>query len=359
MYDKYDKFVISQDFYNGYPLLSKTDISGSKPALYFSVSNRSAGKTTFFNGMLLHNFLKKRKKFLLLYRYKYQYQAAADGFFKNIGVLYFQGLNMSQDTGVKGVFDRLYISDGEKKVECGYATALPAANSLKTYSHLLSDVDVILMDEVFPENDKYLKNEIDLFMSIHDSIARGVNQMSRYVQCILVGNLINIFNPYFDALGVVDSMQLSSHFVRGDGFVIEQSFNETSARKHKENAFHRAFKDAAYTAASEEMRYINTNYDMIDQSVCDRGRYMFTIRYAGTAYSVRYNYEGCFYYVSNTPDPQFRLQHAATEADITEDAIYNPLSSFRKLLKENYRRNCVKFKNLKCKAAALHFISGS
>lgn len=359
MFDKYNKFCVSKDFYNGYPLLAKTDSSGNKPALYFSVSNRSAGKTTFFNGMALHRFLKRKQKFLLLYRYKYQYEAAADGFFKNIGVLYFQGLQMTQETGVKGVFDRLYISDGEKKIECGYATALPAANSLKQYSHLLSDVDTILMDEVFPENDKYLKNEIDLFMSIHDSIARGVHQMSRYVQCILVGNLINIFNPYFDALGVVDSMQLTSHFVRGDGFVIEQSFNEMSAKKHAENAFHRAFKDAAYTAASEEMRYINTDYDMIDKSVCDIGRYMFTIRYQDQLYSVRYNYEGGFYYVSTTPDPSYKLQHAATEADISENAIYNPASPFRKLLKDNYRRNCVKFKNLKTKSAALHFISGS
>ena len=119
MFDKYDKFTVSKEFYNGYPLLSKTDSSGSKPALYFAVSNRSAGKTTFFNGNCLHQFLKKRKKFLLLYRYKYQYQAAADGFFKNIGVLYYQGLEMEQEIGVKGVFDRLYITDGEQKVECG------------------------------------------------------------------------------------------------------------------------------------------------------------------------------------------------------------------------------------------------
>ena len=107
------------------------------------------------------------------------------------------------------------------------------------------------------------------------------------------------------------------------------------------------------------MKYINTNYDMINQSVCDRGRYMFTIRYGGSLYSVRYNYEGCFYYVSTTPDPHFKMQHAATEADITENAVYNPLSVFRKLLKDNYRKNCVKFKNLKCKSAALHFISGT
>ena len=119
------------------------------------------------------------------------------------------------------------------------------------------------MDELFPENGIYLKDEIRRFMSIHDSLSRGHFQHSKYLPVIMVGNLIDLFNPYFDALGIVDSLLLDSHFTRGDGFVIEQDFNEASAQAHKESSFHRALSGADYAAASQEKVYLNTDYDMI------------------------------------------------------------------------------------------------
>jgi len=357
----YSHFATSPDFYNGYKLLSKTDLNNSKPEIYIAASNRSAGKTTFYNGMLLHNYLRKGKKFLLLYRRRYEITQAAAGFFKDINKLFFPGLAMSQEPGVKNVFERLFVHQAiEKpvKYECGYATSISAAEQIKKFSHLLSDVDVILFDEAFPENDNYLKKEVDLFMSVHDSLARGNGQMSRYLPVIIVGNMISVYNPYFDALGIVDSLQLDSNFFRGDGFIIEQNFNEISAQKHTESAFHRALSSAAYNAASQERKYINTSYDMIDSSVADSGRYIITIRYEDELYSVRYNEQGYFYYVSTTPDQRFKLIHAATEKDISESAIYDPGSLYRKMLRDKYRKNLLKFKNLKAKNAAIHFISG-
>lgn len=358
---KYSHFETSPDFYNGYRLLATTDKTGRKPEIFIAASNRSAGKTTFFNGYLLHNYLRKGKKFLLLYRRRYEITQAADGFFKDISALFFPDLTMTQETGVKNVFEKLYVSEKKEhaaKYECGYATSLSAAEQIKKFSHLLSDVDVILLDEAFPENDVYIKNEIDLFMSVHDSLARGRGKMSRYLPVIIVGNLISVYNPYFDALGIIDTLQLDANYTRGDGFVIEQNFNEISARKHQDSAFHRALSSAAYNAATQERRYINTSYDMIDSSVADTGRYILTIRYKELLYSVRYNETGYFYYVSDTPDPRYKLQHAATEKDISENAIFDPSSIYRKMIRDRYRKNQVKFRTLKCKDAAIHFIAG-
>lgn len=358
---KFSHFKTDPDFYSGYRLLATTDTAGQKPEIYIAASNRSAGKTTFFNGYMLHNYLRKNKKFLLLYRRRYEITQAADGFFKDINKLFFPDLVMTQDTGIKNVFEKLYISERKEhapKYECGYATSLSAAEQIKKFSHLLSDVDIILLDEAFPENDNYLKNEIDLFMSVHDSLARGNGQMSRYLPVIIVGNLISVYNPYFDALGIIDSLQLNANYTRGAGYVIEQNFNEISARKHQESAFHRALSSAAYNATTQERKYINTSYDMIDNSVADSGRYIMTIKHNDNLYSVRYNEAGYFYYVSDTPDPRYRLQHAATEKDISESAIYDPGSVYRKLIKDRYYKNQVKFRTLKCKDAAIHFITG-
>jgi len=360
---KYDHFTTTPGFYSGYELLSKTDKNGTKPEIYAALTNRSAGKSTFFNGYLVRKYIRTGQKFILLYRNKYEVDRAGDGFFNDISTLFYPDLAMDQQTGVKNGFDilRIGLKSDEKKEHfevCGFATSLAASELVKRYSHLLSDAGIILMDELFPENGVYLKDEIRRFMSIHDSLSRGHYQHSKYLPVIMVGNLIDLFNPYFDALGIVDSLLLDSHFTRGDGFVIEQDFNEASAQAHKESSFHRALSGADYAAASQEKIYLNTDYDMIDNSVCDIGRYILTIRYNSSLYSVRYNEQGFFYYISDRPDPSFALQHAATEKDITEQAIYNPSSPYRKMIKDKYRQNLCKFRNLKCKSAAMHFIAG-
>ena len=194
-------------------------------------------------------------------------------------------------------------------------------------------------------------------MSIHDSLARGNGSMSRYLPVILIGNLIDIYNPYYVALGVVDDMQLSCNFYRGNGFVIEQGFNDVSAQAHKESAFHRAFSGIGYGKASEEKEYINSDYGFIDKEVADLGYYICTIRYNNQKYSVRYNNSGAFYYVSKTPDPSCIYIEAATVDDVNESAVFNPTSRYRKILQEALHHNELKFKNIECKNAAMHFIA--
>ena len=90
----------------------------------------------------------------------------------------------------------------------------------------------------------------------------------------------------------------------------------------------------------------------------DTGRYIITIRYKESLYSVRYNEPGYFYYVSDRPDPRFKLQAAATEKDISESAIFDPSAIYRKIIRDRYRKNQVKFRTLKCREAAIHYMAG-
>ena len=77
-------------YYDGTKLLSMKDINGNKPEIYISTSNRSAGKTTYFNRFFVNRFLDKDEKFALLYRFNYELDDCADKFFKDISTLFFQ-----------------------------------------------------------------------------------------------------------------------------------------------------------------------------------------------------------------------------------------------------------------------------
>ena len=89
-------------YYDGTKLLSMLDINGEKPEIYMSTSNRSAGKTTYFNRLCVNGFMNKKEKFGLIYRYDYELEDTVEKFFKDINTLFFKGHEMSGKRRAKG-----------------------------------------------------------------------------------------------------------------------------------------------------------------------------------------------------------------------------------------------------------------
>ena len=76
-------------YYDGTKLLSLTDLQGQRPEIYICTSNRTAGKTTYFNRLVLRRWEREKRKFGLLYRFNYELDDCADKFFKDINPLFF------------------------------------------------------------------------------------------------------------------------------------------------------------------------------------------------------------------------------------------------------------------------------
>ena len=59
------------------------------------------------------------------------------------------------------------INDSEDKGKsCGYAIPLNSSDKIKRLATLFSDIDSILFDELQPENNVYVPNEVEKFLSI-------------------------------------------------------------------------------------------------------------------------------------------------------------------------------------------------
>ena len=168
---------MQQQFYDGTKLLSTKDIDGNTPEIFICTTNRSGGKTTYFNRMVVNRFLKSGKKFGLIYRFNYELDDCADKFFKDIEKLFFTGMEMKSCRRASGIYHELFL-DGKS---CGYAISLNSADMIKKYSHLLSDIDSMIFDEFQSENNHYCSDEIRKFISVHTSIARGRGKAVRYV----------------------------------------------------------------------------------------------------------------------------------------------------------------------------------
>lgn len=340
-------------YYDGTRLLSMKDLKGNKPEIYMCTTNRTGGKTTYFGRLLVNRWFKNKEKFCLLYRFNYELDDVADKFFKDIRELFFPNSFMEAKKMAKGIYCELYLDEEL----CGYAVALNNADTLKRYSHLFSDVSIMLFDEFQSETNHYCPQEIRKLQSVHTSFARGQGKQYRYLPVIMISNPVSIINPYYVQMGISARLKKETKFLKGDGFVLEQGYNETASLAQQESGFNKAFADSEYNAYAQQGVYLNDNLAFIEKPT-GKSRYLATIKYDGTEFGIREFADEGVIYCDNHPDTTYPYKISIT----TEDHNINYVMLKRNdLLFENFRyyfdKGCFRFQDLRSKEAIMTALS--
>ena len=337
------------DFYDGTKLLSMMDLNGEKPEIYMSTSNRSAGKTTYFNRLCVNRFMDKGEKFGLIYRFDYELEDTIDKFYKDIRTLFFKGHEMCAKRRAKGKFYELYFDDKS----CGYSFALNNADQYKKYSHLFSDIKRLLFDEFQSETNHYCPNEVEKLLSVHTSVARGQGEQVRYVPTYMVSNPVSLINPYYVEMGITNRLRDDTKFLKGDGFVLEQGFNEGASEAQKNSAFNRAFSKNDYVAYASEAVYLNDNKSFIEKPE-GVSRYIATLKYKGNEYGIKEFAEAGFLYCDDKADKTFPTRITTTTDDHGVNYVMLKRNDFFiSNMRYLFERGAFRFKNLLCKEAVL------
>lgn len=336
-------------YYDGTKLLSMLDINGEKPEIYMSTSNRSAGKTTYFNRLCVNGFMNKKEKFGLIYRYDYELEDTVEKFFKDINTLFFKDHEMSGKRRAKGKLYELYFDEKP----CGYSFALNNADTYKKYSHFFSDIKRLLFDEFQSETNHYCANEVDKLLSIHTSVARGQGEQVRYVPTYMVSNPVSLINPYYVEMNITSRLREDTKFLRGDGFVLEQGFNEGASEAQKNSAFNRAFSKNNYVAYASEAVYLNDNKAFIEKPE-GVSRYIATLRYKGNEYGIKEFTDLGFIYCDDKADKTFPTRITTTTDDHGVNYVMLKRNDFfLSNMRYLFERGTFRFKNLLCKEAVL------
>lgn len=340
-------------YYDGTKLLSKLDIRGKRPEIFMSTSNRTAGKTTYYSRLLVNAFLRKNKKFFLLYRFNCELDSISDKFYKDIGSLFFTGHFMSSKARANGVYHDLYLDENH----CGYALSLNNADQIKIMSHLFSDADHGMFDEFQSETNHYCPREIEKLLSVHTSIARGKSKQVRYVPLYMLSNTVSLINPYFVEMDITNRLRADTRYLRGDGFVLEQAYYQGAAKEQEESGFNRAFKRNRYVAYASQNVYLNDNYSFIEKP-SGKSRYLVTLRYNGKDFAIReYGAEG-YLYCDDKADSSFPNRISVTTDDHRLNYVMLRrndfiISNFRYL----FEHGAFRFKDLLCKECVLKALS--
>lgn len=240
-------------YFEAHDIREYKDADGNIPEILLVDGNRAAGKTTAFSKKFVDDFLQYGFKFMLVYRYANELNNIAESFFKDIKALFFPDNEMTEKPRANGSYIELFL-DGKS---CGYAVALNTAGKLKHYSHIFSDVYQMLFDEYQLESGFYLHNEIQKFVSLHMTVARGRGEVVRFVPVYMLSNSVSIFNPYYDAFGIAGRINSKTKVLRGSGFVLLRLVLQEVAAEQSKSAFNRAFKNSEYMQAATDNTFLN------------------------------------------------------------------------------------------------------
>lgn len=341
------------NFYDGGRLLSQMDINGNRPEIYMCTANNSAGKTTWFNRWSIKKFKERGELFMLVYRFTYELDGVEEQFFSDIKGLFFPEDEMTVKKRDKGIYSELFLN-GER---CGFAVALNLADQIKKKSHLFNNVSSMVMDEFQSETNHYCTDEVNKLIAIHKAVARGNGKQSRYVPIYMIGNPVSILNPYYSALGISARINSQVHFLKGDGWVLEQGFNESASKALSESAFNRAFSGSKYMAYSTQAIYLNDNETFIAK-LDGQNRYLLTIVYEGKSYAIREYSQHGYVYCDDRADETYPSRIALTTADHNTSSIIiaksNPIVG---TLRKYFDLGLFRFKNLKCKEVIMKLLS--
>lgn len=346
-------------YYDGTKLLSLMDINGKKPEIYMCTTNRSGGKTTYFNRLLVNSWIKKKEKFCLIYRYNYELDDISNKFFKDINTLFFQDYSMESERKANGIYHELKLinnANGEAE-NCGYAITLNSADQIKKLSHFFSDTQRMLFDEFQSETNHYCNDEVTKFISIHQSIARGQGKQSRYVPVYMIANPVTILNPYYVEMDIATRLNAETNFLRGDGFVLEQGYVESAAEAQTMSAFNRAFSRNKYTAYASQGIYLNDNLTFIEKPK-GTSRYLCTLRYNGVDFAIREFADLGILYCDDRADKNNPNRLSITTQDHNVNFVMLKRNDlFVNNMRYYFDHGCFRFKDLRSKDAVLKMLS--
>lgn len=345
--------VPKPQFYDGTKLLSMKDLNGLTPEIYICETNRTGGKTTYYNRLCVNRFFDKGDKFMLIYRFNYELDDVAEKFYKDISKLFFPGTNMTSKRKANGIFHELFIDDKS----CGYAISLNSADQIKKYSHLFSDVQRMVFDEFQSETNHYCADEVKKLLSVHTSVARGQGEQIRYVPVYMLGNPVSILNPYYVELGISERLRDDTKFLRGDGYVMERGFIDSASKAQLTSGFNRAFARNSYVAYSAQNVYLNDNKAFVEKPV-GNSRYLATLKYKGTDFAIREFAEAGIIYCDDKADKSFKSKITVTTDDHEINYVMLKRNDlFIANLRYYFEKGCFRFKDLRCKEAVLKALS--
>lgn len=319
----------------------------------FVITERGLGKSYGAKKMCVQKFMKGEGQFMLIRRYENELQLNLQTFWQDISRdPDFEGLVFGIKRGKK--LSKFTI-DGEV---CGFAVALSTSSSIK--STPFPDVTSIVFDEFIVDkgNIRYLKNEVEGFFELYETVARTRTNVKAY----FLGNAISSTNPYF-SYDWGDGLHLSlpyggSEFKKFKDGLILVNYAKNSAYREakKETPFGKIIAGTKYSDYAIDNKWLRESAAFIGKKD-GTAKFWNILILNGDKYGV-WRGSGGRFWVSTDYDPNCPCVFTINDGDHNENTILIKArtSPWFKFLIEAYRNGTLIFEGQNVKNLVMPFI---
>lgn len=347
-------------FYDIHETLAMRDADGEEPEIIFIASRgRGIGKSFSISKYLFEEiFLQKNKKFVLFCRNKLELGAVAQGIFGSMLSLLHPDYTISETIQMKGVFSNIYVESGngddKKKELAGFVIPMTSASQIKRVSSYFSEAEIGFFDEIIPDDGHYANNEIDAFLSIVTSVARGGGESRRRFPVIAASNCIDIFNPYYKGCGVSRQIRSNTKKSKGHGWVFHRVERPDIAEEHAAMGINKAFSHYKSIDFSDNS-WLNDDSACIltDPKGMGRCDYFCSLRCGKYSYACKYYPESRMYYIDYNVDSTQGLVYNVLSENMEPNIPLIKGSYSMRTLKSAFENGIVRFKDVNIKNALM------
>ena len=265
------------------------------------VGARGIGKTYGIRVQAVKDWLRDGSRFVEISRFRAEQGAIIKGYFDRLESA-FPDL-MFKVEGTVGYVARKPAEEDEKpewEPICYFVAMTELQRSKRsTYDH----VRRIIMDEAIIEHSdrfhRYLPQEWEILANLVDSVSRERPESTVHPRLYLLGNAVDLINPYFEAAGIVSAPRPGYSWHLGKLFLLHYATDSEygSAKQNRTVAGRMlAGSEAGSAAAFAEF---SKRYEGSIAAKPPRAKFQFGLRWQGSSWGLWLDEQEGVYYVSS------------------------------------------------------------
>lgn len=303
------------------------------------ITARGRGKTYGIRKQAIRDAIKNGVTFVEVCRYKSELPGVISGYFDRL-----TGNGEFGNAELKTEGPLAYYKDGEEWRLIGYFVALSDQQQLK--KHTFNRVRRIIFDEVILDvNDRYhhyLPHEFDAFANLIDTITRQRPGEETMARVYLLGNSVDLVNPYFQGLGIRQLPRYGYTWYNHKHFLLhyEDAKEWGDARRDTTLVGH-------LLSDNEAQRSLYNSFDISEEFIAEKTKFAvfsFGVIYSGTAFGIWYDQRGGLIYINDTIPKGHSMRFALTLDDQHVDlSVLTRTSQLMKNVAETARVGLVRY----------------
>ena len=241
-------------YFNWGPVLSR------QAPITMVVGARGLGKTYGLRKACIEEYLRKGLRFVEVSRFKSEQKAVSKGYFARVSSE-FPGCEFEVRGNEGFIWQGKTTEKGKKVWEkiCFFVSLTELQTAKK---RTFDGVHRIIFDEaVIDRTDRfhhYLSSEWELLAGLVDSVSRERSESTVHPQLFLLGNAVDLSNPYFQEIGLMDEPSTGFHwFMRKFFLLVVPEAKEYSRAKETQTVAGRMLAGTAAGEAANWNRFSN------------------------------------------------------------------------------------------------------